>query len=72
MQSSIALGYQWLMSHPAAMTTISLGVYHVTAAFVDSLPMPDSTSGNFYKFVFTFSNRLAANYSRAAASNNKT
>lgn len=65
----IATAYQWLMTHPVVMSAISIGFYHVASAFVGSLEMPDATSGKFYRFFFAFSNRLAANYARASASN---
>ena len=62
-------GYQWLRSHPEIMSGITLGVYHVASAFVGSLEMPDASSSKFYRFFFAFANRIAANYSRASASN---
>jgi len=43
--------------------------YHVLSAFIGSLEMPDNTSGKFYRFFFNFANAIAANYSRAKASN---
>lgn len=51
------------------MSAFSVLAYHVGSAFVGSLPMPDTSSGTFYRFFFTFTNALAANYSRAKASN---
>lgn len=63
--------YQWFLAHPAIMTTATLGAYHVASAFVGSLEMPDATSGKFYRFFFKFTNRIAANYSRAKASTDK-
>lgn len=42
------------------------GSYFVFSAFVGALPMPDTTSGKFYRFFFAFCNGLAANLSRAA------
>jgi hypothetical protein len=60
--------YQWLEVHPAIMSALSVGVYHIASAFVGSLEMPDATSGKFYRFFFAFANRIAANYSRASAS----
>ena len=62
--------YQWLVSHPHAEAGITLGIYHVASAFVGSLEMPDATSSKLYRFFFSFANRIAANYSRAAASGN--
>ena len=41
----------------------------LTSAFVGSLEMPDASSSKFYRFFFAFANRIAANYSRASASN---
>lgn len=57
----------WIQAHP---TSVSLAAYHLGAAFVGSLEMPDATSGKFYRFFFSFVNRLAANYSRAGAASN--
>ena len=61
--------YQWLTMHPAVMSALSVGIYHVGSAFVGSLPMPTDKSTDLYRFVFAFSNRLAANYARASAAN---
>ena len=66
--NSIAHGFQLLESHPLLMSSLSVGLYHVMSAFVGSLQMPDATSGKFYRFFFAFTNALAANYSRAKAS----
>jgi hypothetical protein len=55
----------WIQAHP---TACSLFAYHLGAAFVGSLEMPDNTSGKFYRWFFRFTNRLAANYARAQAS----
>ena len=63
----IQTAYVWLRSHPEIMSAVVLGIYHVSSAFVGSLEMPDATSSKFYRFFFTFTNRLAANYSRAGA-----
>lgn len=60
--------YQWLTLHPVIMSSLSVGTYHVVSAFVGSLEMPDANSSKFYRFVFAFTNRLAANYARASAS----
>jgi hypothetical protein len=60
--------YQWLLAHPGVMSLLSVGLYHVGSAFVGSLEMPDTTSSKFYRFFFKFTNALAANYSRAKAS----
>lgn len=60
--------YLWLMAHPVVMTSITLGIYHAASAFVGALEMPDASSGKWYRFFFAFTNRLAANYSRASAS----
>lgn len=59
--------YQWLQLHPATMSALMVGIYHFLSAFVGSLEMPDTTSSKFYRFLFTFTNRLAANYARAGA-----
>jgi hypothetical protein len=42
-----------------------VGLYHVLSAAVSSLEAPDPDSGKFYRWFFSFSNKLAANYSRA-------
>lgn len=68
---SIAVGYQWLRLHPEILSAVTLGIYHVGSAFVGSLEMPTATSSAWYRFIFAFTNRLAANYSRAAASHNQ-
>ncbi len=59
--------YQWLQLHPATMSALTVGIYHVVSAFVGSLEMPDASSGKLYRFIFAFTNRLAANYARAGA-----
>jgi len=59
--------YQWLTLHPAAMSALTLGIYHFASAFVGSLEMPDASSSKLYRFFFAFLNRLAANYARAGA-----
>lgn len=59
--------YQWFMSHPAALSALTLGIYHVVSAFVDTLIMPTQASSDLYRFFFAFVNRLAANYARAGA-----
>ena len=58
---------QWFTAHPAALSGLTLGIYHIASAFVGSLEMPDATSSKGYRFFFAFANRLAANYSRAGA-----
>lgn len=62
---------QWISAHWITITAIctTLGSYHIVSAFVDTLPMPDTSSSKFYRWLFAFTNRLAANYSRASASN---
>jgi hypothetical protein len=57
--------YDWMVAHP---TLVSLTTYHILAAFVGSLEMPNDQSGMFYRWFFRFVNRLAANYTRAQAS----
>lgn len=52
-------------AHPALT---SLAGYYVGSAFVSSLPAPTAKSGQFYTFFFKFVNTLAANLSRAYAS----
>jgi hypothetical protein len=60
---------KWVIAHWPAIVAAGavLGSYHIGSAFVDTLPMPTPASSQLYRFVFAFSNRLAANYSRAAA-----
>jgi hypothetical protein len=52
----------------AHQTLFSLAAYAVLSAAVGSLPMPDNTSGKFYRWFFQFSNTIAANLSRVSAS----
>jgi hypothetical protein len=59
--------YQWFIVHPAAVSALTLGLYHVASAAVDSLVMPNQASSSLYRFFFAFANRLAANYWRASA-----
>jgi len=59
--------YQYFGTHPAAMSALTLGIYHFGSAFVGSLEMPDASSSKLYRFFFAFLNRLAANYARAGA-----
>lgn len=61
--------YQWFMAHPWMLAGLTTFGYHVGSAFVGALPMPDTSSGKFYRFCFAFFNALAANYARAKASN---
>lgn len=65
----IIAGYGWLRAHPEIYSAITLGLYHAGSAFVGSLEMPTATSSAWYRFLFAFTNRLAANYSRASAAN---
>jgi hypothetical protein len=65
MANFIATIWAWVLAHP---TTITLFGYHVLSAFVNSLEMPSNQSGSFYRFFFKFTNQLAANYTRASAS----
>ena len=58
--------WQWILAHP---TSMSLGGFYVMSAFIGALQMPDNTSGSFYRFFFKFVNGIAANFSRAGASN---
>jgi hypothetical protein len=57
--------WAFLVAH---QTTATLIGYYVFAAFVGALPMPDNTSGKFYRFFFAFINTIAANISRSSAS----
>ena len=57
--------WQFIVAHQTVVTMVS---YYVFAAFVGALPMPDNTSGKFYKFFFAFINTIAANISRTSAS----
>ncbi len=52
----------------AHQTLFTLGAYAVLSAAIGSLPMPDNTSGKFYRWFFQFSNTVAANLSRVSAS----
>lgn len=60
-----------IVSHWAVFVAIgaTLSSYHVGSAFVDTLPMPTAQSSQFYRFIFAFFNRMAANYARAKAAN---
>lgn len=60
--------WHYLAIHPATLTALTLGFYHILNAVIDSLEMPDATSGKFYRFAFKFANTLAANYNRSKAS----
>lgn len=57
--------WAFLVAH---QTSVALIGYYVFAAFVGALPMPDNTSGKFYRFFFAFINTIAANISRSSAS----
>lgn len=58
-----------VMTYISAHSTLfSLGAYYVLSAGVGSLPMPDATSGKFYRWFFAFSNTLGANIARVYAS----
>ena len=58
-----------LFSYISAHSTLfSLLGYYILSAGVGSLPMPDTTSGKFYRWFFQFSNTLGANISRVYAS----
>jgi hypothetical protein len=61
----------FMVTHWGAIVTIgaTLASYHVGSAFVDTLPMPNTKSTQFYRFAFAFCNRIAANYNRAKAAN---
>jgi hypothetical protein len=61
--------WTYLTTHPAMVSGFSLFSYHVLSAFIGALEMPDNTSGKLYRFFFNFANLIAANYSRAKASN---
>jgi hypothetical protein len=52
----------------AHQTLFTLAVYMVFSAATGAMPMPDNTSGKFYRWFFQFMNSLAANISRAKAS----
>jgi hypothetical protein len=58
----------WAMQHPAKLAGGALAVYHFSCVAVDKLPMPDNTSGKFYRWFFGVANVYAANYSRTLAS----
>jgi len=58
-----------LLSYISAHQTLfALAGYYVLSAGVGSLPMPDASSGKFYRWFFQFSNTLGANITRAYAS----
>ena len=65
---TLVIAYTWLRAHPEIYASLTLGLYHVGSAFVGSLEMPTPASTPLYRFLFAFTNRLAANYSRASAS----
>lgn len=46
---------------------VTISSYHIGSAFVDTLPMPNSASTQFYRWFFGFANKMAANYNRAKA-----
>lgn len=56
--------------NPLHASVITVFAYHAYSAFIDSLDAPDAQSSKFYRFMFRFVNRLAANYSKAGASKN--
>lgn len=56
----------------AHKTGVILVGYYILSAFIGSLPMPDASSGKFYKWFFSFANTLAANISRVWAGFQKT
>jgi hypothetical protein len=60
------VGTHWAVIAAAVAT---LSTYHIGSAFVDTLPMPNTKSTQFYRFAFAFLNRIAANYNRAKAAN---
>jgi len=59
---------QWGMDNPVKLTTAGLAIYHGVCVAIDTLPMPDSSSGKFYRWFFGIANVVAANYSRTKAS----
>jgi hypothetical protein len=58
----------WASQHPGKLIAYAGIASHVLAAAIDTLPMPDSTSGKFYRWFFGFANVIVANYSRTKAS----
>lgn len=60
--------WAYLQLHPGIVAALTGLGYHIMSAFIGSLEMPDTTSSKLYRFFFNFSNLLAANYSRAKAS----
>ena len=52
----------------AHQTVAALVAYYVISAGIGALPAPVATSGDFYKWFFSFSNTLAGNLSRAFSS----
>ncbi len=62
---------QFIVAHwPVIVATgVTLSSYHIGSAFVDTLPMPNTSSSQFYRWFFGFTNRMAANYNRAKAAN---
>jgi len=61
--------WNFIMAH---QTTASLVAYYIFGAAVGALPMPDTSSGKFYRFFFSFCNTIAANISRVSAVPSKT
>lgn len=57
--------WSFLVAH---QTAVVLATWYVASAAIGSLPMPDTTSSKFYRWLFQFANTLAANVSRAWAS----
>jgi len=57
--------WAYVMAH---QTLFTLGAYAVLSSAIGALPMPDNTSGKFYRWFFQFSNTVAANLSRVSAS----
>jgi hypothetical protein len=53
---------EWIREHPA---TISMALYYLFSSAVGAMPMPDASSGKFYRWLFSFLNTLAANLNRA-------
>lgn len=54
--------WKFLLLHS---TMAALAAYYVVSSAVSSMSAPSASSGNFYRWFFSFANTLAANISRA-------
>jgi len=63
--------WQFITANPALVASATAALSHFWSIFAGSLDMPDAKDGHFYRFAFKFANRLAGNYARAAACDDK-